>query len=82
MVAFPASFSVEGGIYYFGLALGVFNSSLTFLYSFGDISGETIGNDAQKLSIGFIIMFLFVQLMLGKFNLVEQRVSLFNLDFT
>ncbi|XP_059488991.1 protein patched homolog 2-like [Neocloeon triangulifer] len=44
--------------------------------SFGDISGKTIQNDAQKLSVGFIIMFLYVQLMLGRFNLVEQRALL------
>ncbi|CAB3372797.1 Hypothetical predicted protein [Cloeon dipterum] len=44
--------------------------------SFGDVSGTAIKNDAKKLSIGFIIMFIYVQLMLGRFNLVEQRAVL------
>ena len=34
--------------------------------SFGDEIGATIGGDAQLLSFGFMIVFLYIQLMLGK----------------
>lgn len=43
--------------------------------SFGEISGETILGDVAFLVIGDIILFVYVQLMLGKFNMVETRVS-------
>lgn len=41
--------------------------------SFGEISGETILGDVAFLVIGDIILFVYVQLMLGKFNMVETR---------
>lgn len=41
--------------------------------SFGMISGDTILGDAQYLGVGFMVVFIYVQVMLGKFNLVEQR---------
>ncbi|XP_068204511.1 patched domain-containing protein 3-like isoform X1 [Palaemon carinicauda] len=41
--------------------------------SFGMISQATIMGDVQYLAFGFGIMFMYVQVMLGKFNLVEQR---------
>lgn len=41
--------------------------------SFGEISGETILGDVAFLVIGNIILFVYVQLMLGKFNMVETR---------
>ena len=34
--------------------------------SFGDEIGGTIGGDAQLLSFGFMIVFLYIGLMLGK----------------
>ena len=34
--------------------------------SFGDEIGATIGGDAQLLSFGFMIVFLYIMLMLGK----------------
>jgi len=44
--------------------------------SFGDISGATILGDVNLLTAGVIVVFLYVQLMLGKFNMVEQRAFL------
>lgn len=43
-------------------------------YSFGDISQGLIFDDGLMLVAGFFIMFLYVSTMLGKFNLIEQRV--------
>ena len=34
--------------------------------SFGDEIGGTIGGDAQLLSFGFMIVFFYIQIMLGK----------------
>ena len=42
--------------------------------SFGDVSTETIWSDVTYLTISFILVYIFVQVMLGKFNRVEQRV--------
>ena len=42
--------------------------------SFGDISSATILGDVSLLTAGIAVVFIYVQLMLGKFNLVEQRV--------
>lgn len=41
--------------------------------SFGTISSGNIEGDLQYLSVGFGIVFIYVVVMLGKFNLVEQR---------
>ncbi|KAK7065466.1 Patched domain-containing protein 3 [Halocaridina rubra] len=41
--------------------------------SFGMISRDTIMGDVTYLAVGFGIMCLYVQIMLGKFNLVETR---------
>ena len=43
--------------------------------SFGQIASETILTDVTNLIVGFMIVFIFVNFMLGKLNLVEQRVS-------
>lgn len=43
--------------------------------SFGDIASSTIWGDVSYLILGFSIVFLYVNVMLGKFNVVEQRVS-------
>ena len=48
---------------------------MSCLASFGDISGATILGDVQLLTAGVAVVFIYVQLMLGKFNLVEQRVK-------
>ncbi len=47
---------------------------MSFLGSFGDISSATILGDVSLLTAGIAVVFIYVQLMLGKFNLVEQRV--------
>lgn len=41
--------------------------------SFGMISEDTILGDVKFLAIGFGVVFIYIQIMLGKFNLVEQR---------
>ena len=41
--------------------------------SFGDIAGETILGDVKSLVVGYMILTLYVQIMLGKFNCVENR---------
>ena len=43
--------------------------------SFGDIASGTIWGDVNNLILGFSIVFIYVNFMLGKFNHVEQRVS-------
>lgn len=42
--------------------------------SFGDICMGQINDDGLMLAVGFAVMFAYVSLMLGRFNLVEQRV--------
>ena len=44
--------------------------------SFGDIASGTIWGDVQNLILGFSIVFIYVNFMLGKFNHVEQRVCI------
>ena len=44
--------------------------------SFGDIGGKTILGDVAQLGIGYLIVFVYVMVMLGRFNCVEQRVYL------
>lgn len=41
--------------------------------SFGSIAGATIEKDVQFLALGFNLVFIYVQIMLGKFNLLEMR---------
>merc|ERR1712106_172187 len=41
--------------------------------SFGDIASATIFGDVNNLILGFSIVFIYVNIMLGKFNHVEQR---------
>ena len=55
------------------------NKTLNLWYeaerSFGDISSLTMFQDVDKLSIGIILMFFYVQMVLSNFNWVEWRVS-------
>ncbi|KAK2713471.1 hypothetical protein QYM36_009366, partial [Artemia franciscana] len=44
--------------------------------SFGDISGATILGDSRYLAVGTMVVFIYVLVMLGKFDLVENRVYL------
>jgi len=41
--------------------------------SFSEIASATINTDVSYLIIGFCIVFTYVNIMLGRFNLVEQR---------
>ena len=45
-------------------------------HSFGKISKETIQGDIGFLGLGYTIVFIYVQVMLGKFNWVESRPAL------
>jgi Niemann-Pick C1 protein len=44
--------------------------------SFKDISGEDIQSDLSLFIFGYILVFCFVMLMIGKFNVVETRAFL------
>lgn len=44
--------------------------------SFGDISAATMFADMDKLIIGIILMFIYMQIVLSKFSWVELRVSI------
>ncbi|KAF4532825.1 hypothetical protein B566_EDAN002676 [Ephemera danica] len=46
------------------------------VHSFGDISNDAMFQDIDKLALGIIIMFIYIQLMLSKFNWVEIRLYL------
>lgn len=41
--------------------------------SYGEIAGDTIVGDVFYLAVGMLLLFVFVQVMLGKFNMVETR---------
>jgi hypothetical protein len=43
--------------------------------SFADISAGTMFQDVDKLIIGIFMMFVFIQIVISKFNMVEFRVS-------
>ena len=43
---------------------------------YSDVAGETIINDAMMMPIGFMIVFVYVVIMLGKFSCTEQRALL------
>ncbi|RXG52107.1 Patched domain-containing protein 3 [Armadillidium vulgare] len=58
------------------------NIFLMTMSSFGMISDSTIQGDAQFLGVGCFIVFLYIQVMLGKFNLVEQRPVLSGLGLS
>lgn len=42
--------------------------------SFGDVYKLTMYNDMKIVVVGYGIMFLYVAIMLGRFNMIEQRV--------
>ncbi|KAK2582155.1 hypothetical protein KPH14_004514 [Odynerus spinipes] len=56
------------------------NQTLGLFYeagrSFGDISSSTLFQDIDKLAIGIILMFFYVQFILSNFNWVEWRFCL------
>ena len=44
--------------------------------SFGDIASSTILGDIKGLVIGYMLLLIYVQIMLGRMNFVEQRAAL------
>ena len=52
-----------------------FNSDLNVARSFNDIASSNIITDVTKVAAGFMIVFMYVILMLGRFDLVHHRVS-------
>ncbi|XP_043207337.1 protein patched homolog 3-like [Amphibalanus amphitrite] len=44
--------------------------------SFGEISNSTIFGDVKYLVLGYVVMFIYIQLMLGRCNMVEHRTYL------
>ncbi|XP_037081976.1 NPC intracellular cholesterol transporter 1-like [Pollicipes pollicipes] len=65
--------------------LSVFSSSpkqtgVTWYYSagksFGEISSSAIFGDVKYLVFGYMVMFMYIQLMLGRCNMVEHRTYL------
>lgn len=47
----------------------------SYTISFADISAAAMFQDIDKLIIGIVMMFIYIQLIVSKFNLVECRVS-------
>ena len=43
--------------------------------SYGDISTKAIWDDVTYMIFGYSVLYIFVQIMMGRFNRVEQRVS-------
>ena len=48
--------------------------------SYGDISTNAIWDDANYMIFGYSVLYIFVQIMMGRFNRVEQRVSCQNIS--
>jgi len=44
-------------------------------YSFSDEAGNAITGDVSLLSAGYVLVIVYITIMLGKFNCLEQRVS-------
>ena len=42
--------------------------------SYGDVSNGAIWDDVIFLTVGYFMIYAYVQIMLGKFNRIEQRV--------
>jgi hypothetical protein len=49
--------------------------STSYVISFADISAAAMFQDIDKLIIGIVMMFIYIQLIVSKFNMVECRVS-------
>ena len=52
------------------------SSYINVARGYSDIAGDTIMGDAFMMPIGFMIMFVYVQIMLGKLNCVQSRAML------
>ena len=44
--------------------------------SFNDIASETIISDTSMVVLGFSVVFMYVTFVMGKFDCIENRVSL------
>jgi hypothetical protein len=69
--AFPAEKHKLWETEFLELTLGLNLASNLELYpmatrSFGDVIGDSIGGDANLLSMGFMVVFLYIMVMLGK----------------
>merc|ERR1711962_528350 len=53
-----------------------FSSFVNVARGYSDIAGDTISSDAIMMPIGFLIVFVYVTLMLGRLNCVQQRSML------
>lgn len=51
-------------------------------FSYGDISAEAMFSDMDKLAVGVIIMFIYMQIVLSKFSWTEIRVSFLSHPYT
>jgi len=58
-----------------GLPAG-FSAFVNVARGYSDIAGDTISSDAIMMPIGFMIVFVYVTLMLGRLNCVQQRSML------
>lgn len=47
---------------------------LISVFSWGDITESLIFEDGMMLVVGFLVMFVYISIMIGRFNMVEQRV--------
>jgi len=47
----------------------------SYSFSFADISAGAMFQDIDILIIGIFLMFIYIQLVVSKFNMVEFRVS-------
>lgn len=50
--------------------------------TFGDLSSDSMFRDMAKLSIGIILMFIYIQIILSKFNWVELKLILGNVGMS
>jgi len=47
----------------------------SYFISFADISAASMFQDVNKLIIGIVLMFIYIQTIISKFNRLEFRVS-------
>ena len=64
------------GNYSLALESTKFKIYYTAARSFPDVAKEMIGGDLKLLTSGFVVVFIYVMVMLGNFNSVEQRAYL------
>ena len=50
-------------------------TNFPFSIRYSDVSNGAIWDDVVFLCVGYMVVYMYVQMMLGKFNRVEQRVK-------